>query len=404
MTRPLGRRTWRPLESNRARPMAETITLHHSAVAGLDRLAWSGWRIRLPVRRSAGQLRLSAPGQPLLIYGKSGFRLQGGNDVIEVPPPDGPAMGRQVGQRDDAGMALIVERFARWGQVVLAFIVCSLSGVGFVLQSHYSRFRGAPRPPFRRPFAPSRSVYSGLKETTNMDDGEQVQVTPQTQPPKDRGIVYVLSNPAMEGYIKVGVTLGSSVKDVQDRMRQLDTTGVPRAFNCEYAALVDNYQQVEEALLTAFGENRVRSNREFLEGIPPFRVKAILKLQEIADVTPGAANVDAGIAASDGDPIEKPVRAPAFRFSMAWMSIGDELYWADDEQITCKVVADNLRVEYGGEEYSLSRLTAHLKGWSSRYAQVGPYWLNERKTLGEWRDEYLATRPESPNWEVELRQ
>ena len=38
--------------------------------------------------------------------------------MIEVPPPDGPAMGRQVGQRDDAGMALIVERFARRGQVV----------------------------------------------------------------------------------------------------------------------------------------------------------------------------------------------------------------------------------------------------------------------------------------------
>ena len=32
------------LESNRARPMAETITLHHSSVAGLDRQAWSGWR------------------------------------------------------------------------------------------------------------------------------------------------------------------------------------------------------------------------------------------------------------------------------------------------------------------------------------------------------------------------
>ena len=237
-----------------------------------------------------------------------------------------------------------------------------------------------------------------------MDDGEQVQMTSQTQPPKNRGIVYVLSNPAMEGYIKIGVTSGSSTKDVQDRMRQLDTTGVPRAFNCEYAALVDNYQRVEEALLTAFGENRVRSNREFLEGIPPFRVKAVLKLQEIADVTPGAATVDAGTAASDGDSIEKPVRTPAFRFSMAWMAIGDELYWADNEQITCKVVADNLRVEYGGEEHSLSGLTAHLKGWNSRYAQVGPYWLHQGKTLDDWRDEYLATRPESPNWEVELRQ
>ena len=38
--------------------------------------------------------------------------------MIGVPPPDGPAMGRQVGQRDDAGMALIVERFTRRGQVV----------------------------------------------------------------------------------------------------------------------------------------------------------------------------------------------------------------------------------------------------------------------------------------------
>ena len=32
------------LESNRARPMAETITLHHSSAAGLDRQAWSEWR------------------------------------------------------------------------------------------------------------------------------------------------------------------------------------------------------------------------------------------------------------------------------------------------------------------------------------------------------------------------
>ena len=102
--------------------MAETITLHHSAVASLDRLAWSGWRIRLPVRRSAGQLRLSAPGQPApqapAHLREIGISAPRGNDVIEVPPPDGPAMGRQVGQRDDAGMALIVERFARRGQVV----------------------------------------------------------------------------------------------------------------------------------------------------------------------------------------------------------------------------------------------------------------------------------------------
>ena len=83
------------------------------------------------------------------------------------------------------------------------------------------------------------------------------------------GIVYVLSNPAMPDYIKVGCTRGNAPKDVLDRMRQLDTTGVPRAFKCEYAALVAQYEDTEEVLLTAFGENRVRQGREFLEGIPP---------------------------------------------------------------------------------------------------------------------------------------
>ena len=85
---------------------------------------------------------------------------------------------------------------------------------------------------------------------------------------------------------------------------------------------------------------------------------------------------------------------------MARMAIGDELHWADNEEITCKVVADNLRVEYSGEEHALSWLTAHLKGWNSRYAQVGPYWLHQGKTLDEWRAEYLESGSEIPDSEV----
>lgn len=225
-----------------------------------------------------------------------------------------------------------------------------------------------------------------------------VEQNPEAQPaqtaatptnPSNRGIVYILTNPAMEGYVKVGITSGTSSKDVIDRMRSLDSTGVPRAFNCEYAAVVENYQQVEESLLTGFGENRVRPNREFIEGIPPFRVKAILKMREIEDVTPNSS-ADATNVALPLDAIEKPVRTPSFKFSMAGMSPGGDLQWADDSSITCRVVADNLRVEYNGEEFSLSRLTAHLKGWNVHYAQVGPYWLYQGKTLDEWRDEFLS--------------
>ena len=62
------------------------------------------------------------------------------------------------------------------------------------------------------------------------------------------GIVYVLSNPAMDGYIKIGKTSGDSARNVIGRMRELDTTGIPRAFHCEYAAVVDDNSAVEKNL------------------------------------------------------------------------------------------------------------------------------------------------------------
>ena len=67
----------------------------------------------------------------------------GGNDVIEVPPPDGPAMGPQGRQRDDAGMALIVERFARPGQVVCDPVLLDRSSIALAARRHGCIFIGA---------------------------------------------------------------------------------------------------------------------------------------------------------------------------------------------------------------------------------------------------------------------
>jgi hypothetical protein len=44
------------------------------------------------------------------------------------------------------------------------------------------------------------------------------------------GIIYVIINEAMPGYTKIGKTTGS----VEDRMRGLDTSGVPLPFECFY--------------------------------------------------------------------------------------------------------------------------------------------------------------------------
>lgn len=62
-------------------------------------------------------------------------------------------------------------------------------------------------------------------------------------------IVYVLSNAAMPGLIKIGMTQNDHT---QTRINQLYTTGVPVPFKCEYACVVEDCRIVERALHTPF--------------------------------------------------------------------------------------------------------------------------------------------------------
>ena len=195
----------------------------------------------------------------------------------------------------------------------------------------------------------------------------------------------------MPGYVKVGRTGGNSPEDVLSRMRDLDKTGVPRAFYCEYAAVVADHKEAEQVLLTAFGENRVRRNREFLEDIPPYRVTAIVKHLALKNVTPGPG-LDLGDAGLNPDEAssERPPRTPSVKFSRLGIEPGDSLEWADDPNISCQVIRDG-RVSYEGCEYAISQLTAKLRGGRAAYLQVQPYWLFKDQTLGELWSNYLSS-------------
>ncbi len=204
--------------------------------------------------------------------------------------------------------------------------------------------------------------------------------------PATTGIVYVLSNVAMPGYIKIGYTSGKSAKDVQERMRQLDSTGVPRSFDCEYAALVSNYAQVEKAIHTAFGDFRVRQTREFFEGIEPFRVKAILQLLAIEEVTPGLNNKHYSEVEAQQYESEQPTRRrEAFTFAMVGIPKGAALEWGDDPDIKCQVANDTSGVTYEGEYYSLTSLASKLKKWKHSPSAIR-YWLYEGETLLQRRE------------------
>ena len=94
-------------------------------------------------------------------------------------------------------------------------------------------------------------------------------------------IIYILTNDAMDGFLKIGLTSTS----VEQRMRELDTTGVPLPFTCFHASEVTNGRKTEKLLHDAFKDSRVRQRREFFQTNPE-RVRSALLLAQVNDVTP----------------------------------------------------------------------------------------------------------------------
>jgi hypothetical protein len=192
--------------------------------------------------------------------------------------------------------------------------------------------------------------------------------------------VYILTNEAMPGYIKIGLT----DKPVSERVLGLDNTSVAVPFQCYYAARVADNQKIERALHTAFGDFRVRPNREFFK-MDPYKVKAILEVLAIEDVTPKNELV---ATAEDAQALRTVgIKAGHFRFSSAGIPIGATLNFVKDLNLISTVEEDSW-VIFEGEKHSLT--TAALEAlkkcgynWSS--VQGPEYWLYNGESVGSLR-------------------
>ena len=200
-------------------------------------------------------------------------------------------------------------------------------------------------------------------------------------------IVCILENPFMPDLVKIGKTK----KSVEERMNDLYSTkgsGVPAPFECYYACEVENSDEVEKAFHYGFGAHRVNQNREFFR-VEPRRVKAILELLAIKDVTPEGDVVE---DTADQRALDNArAKRPNFQFSVVGIEAGSELKFLKDETIICKVAddKDNRKVEFEGEELFLNKATLDIlkKQFDEEPRSVrGPdFWLYEDETLTERR-------------------
>lgn len=195
-------------------------------------------------------------------------------------------------------------------------------------------------------------------------------------------IVYILTNEAMPGLIKIGLTNST----VEQRMITLDNTSIPLPFECYYAARVSDSAKIERALHVGLGDHRIRNSREFFR-MEPYRAKAILELLAIEDVTPGNSVF---AEPEDQEALTRAVEArPPFKFSLAKIPVGAVLNFAKDETITAEVI-DDKRIKFRDRDMSLSGAALEIVselGYSWKQIAGPQWWLYEGMTLSELRNQ-----------------
>lgn len=193
-------------------------------------------------------------------------------------------------------------------------------------------------------------------------------------------IVYVLRNEAMPNLIKIGKT---QRKDLQARMSELYSTGVPFPFECLWAGEVHNCNRIENIIHNAFRHNRVNPKREFFS-IEPDQVIPLLQELAVNELT---SDVDKALnkgVTKEEQNATKEFHRPMLNFEEMGIPVGSNLTYVKDSNIITKTI-NAKKVILGQEEYSLTALTRKLLDLPYNVAPCR-YWTFEGKNLQDIYD------------------
>ena len=202
------------------------------------------------------------------------------------------------------------------------------------------------------------------------------------------GIVYCLENTEMPDVVKIGRTT-----DIEQRLRQLDNTSVPVPFVCVLALEVEDEIEAERLLHEAFGDHRVRRNREFFR-VSAQRVVAAMRLTRGDDVTPKSDIVEdeeSGRALQDSRK-----RRERFNFEMVGIAPGTVLHFgpnADDEDDDASrftaVVHSRRRIIFEEAETSLTAAANEIReglGLPTYWLSAANLWYLDGESLADRRE------------------
>ena len=195
------------------------------------------------------------------------------------------------------------------------------------------------------------------------------------------GYVYIALNPEYAGRVKIGKTDDT----IENRMKSLTRhSGVLGQFSCYYSVKVENTKYVEDLLHALFDEYRYQGNREFFSITPEKAKLAFLLIESLYIPEIEEEDVVYVNSSECNELIVTSKRSPAFSFFEVGIEVGEYVYYYSNPEIKARVISKN-KVEYEGNEYSLSNLTGILENWKITAYQGPLYWAYNGEKLTELR-------------------
>lgn len=207
-----------------------------------------------------------------------------------------------------------------------------------------------------------------------------------------KGYIYIMTNPFLQGVVKIGYT-----DNVEKRRKQLSSTAVPADYRVYATYEVDERltDQILHSMIDILNpdlhikeekENGKKKVKEFfyMEAEDAYKV-----LEAVAIISGTSKKLKKCGLTTEQKKEDEMIKKP-FKFSMIGLKEGDIVTLLGHDEVKCKV-ADDRRVEFNGEIYSLSTLALKLykeldnRNWKTIH---GPAYFNYKgKKLTQIRRE-----------------
>jgi hypothetical protein len=217
----------------------------------------------------------------------------------------------------------------------------------------------------------------------------------------EKGIVYILTNPCLDGWVKIGM---SEKDDIQDRLAELNNpSNIPLSFRAYAIYRVESPLTVEKGIQNLIDtiddslrsiekkDNGRERRREFYR-ISPEKTFQIFK--QVAELRGDEKFLEMIEPTEEDQKVDDIIqqRKPKLNLKSIGIPNGTTLTFVNDETVTCIADVETNKLIYEDVPYSISALALKLLNekcnWKIKSIAGGSYFKYGDETLNDIRGQY----------------